>query len=604
MRTKMLCVTLTMLMVFSAFMVVAPTYAWTKEEAILAGMGWLAIKQNADGSWGTTPEYAVGDTGLAVLKFETYAVEHNLDPFDLSYPFHFEVRSGLDYIFANAHTMAIGMQTHGNPDTDGDGIGVYFVSPTGWERTYETGIAMMAIAHSTHPGAVVNVAGSPVNGWKYKEVLQDAVDYLAFGQVDSGPQRGGWDYSETNNADGWADNSNTGYAVLGLGYAEASPPGGFELTIPEFVKNELDVWVEYIQDPVSGGSGYGSPGSWVNILKTGNLLYEMKFLGDSISTPRVKRAISYIVTHWYDLDYIGWRGPGPGGDPTWPACYQNMYCAMKGLEAFGNETYDGIHWQDDFETVLLAQQNLDGSWPNAPFFGAADGRPYTPPGGWAWDTDQIKSTEWALLTLEKAVPPPPPPTLKDVKDEIKAIEEKLDLYLPDIELKLDTWLPDIKTEIKDIELKLDTWLPDIKSEILKIEDKLDFWLPEIKKEIEHIEWKLDYTIDKETVDIQILTGKDMGTGTQILKNKFVYYMMTTVAGQTRDYTKIEIEAEATTINPSQYTVTTIKTGVYRIEINKDAVPVGTKLIVIKVECKDPSGVIYYGAAITTAYNVG
>lgn len=594
MKAKMLSVALATIIVFSAFMVTVPTYAVT-EEAIEDGMDWLASKQNPDGSWGTGN--IVATTGLAVLKFETHAIQNNTDPLHPTYAYYSQVRGGLDYIFANAYTMAIGMQAYGDPDTDGDGFGVYFVSPGGaipaWGlRTYETGIAMMAIASSTHPGMVVNVAGSAVNGWKYRAVVQDAVDYLAFGQNEGTSERGGWGYFE--NYVGWSDNSNTGYAVLGLGYAQASPPGGFELTIPDFVKNELDVWIEYIQD-VSGGSGYGSPTSWVNILKTGNLLYEMAFVDDSISTPRVKRAIDYIVNHWNDADYSpGWRGPGPGpnpwdppGYPNWPACYQAMYCAMKGLETFGIEEIDGIDWQADFDTVLIAQQNPDGSWPNAPLFGAPDGTP------WAWDGDQILSTEWALLTLEKAVPPKPPPTLKEVKDEIIAIEEKLDL-----------WLPEIKDEIMNIELKLDKWLPEIKKEIVAIEDKLDFWLPWIKAEIEHIEWKLDYTIDKETVEVEVIPGKDVGMGTQILKNKFVYYMMTTVAGQKRSMDKIEIEAEAITLNPAQYTVTELKTGVYRIEIDRAAVPVGTKLIIIQVEYSPIPGVAYHGAAITTAYNVG
>jgi hypothetical protein len=139
----------------------------------------------------------------------------------------------------------------------------------------------------------------------------------------------------------------------------------------------------------------------------------MAFYGDDTTVQRVIDAVDYIDRHWNDPDYIGWKGPGPGGDPTWPACYQAMYCIMKGLEIL-NINYisplndpSGIDWCEDFDTTLLAQQNIDGSWPNAPFFGAADGTPYTPPGGWAWDSDQIISTEWALLTLQKAAPPPP-----------------------------------------------------------------------------------------------------------------------------------------------------------------------------------------------------
>jgi len=500
------------------------------------------------------------------LKFETHAIQNNIDPLDQTYTYYSNIRMGLDYIFLNAYTMAIGMQPYGNPDTDGDGIGVYFVTGGGGGplRTYETGIAMMAIVSSTHPGMVINVPGSAVNGWKYRHVVEDAVDYLAFGQNDAGTDRGGWGYWE--NQAGWSDNVNTGYAVSGLAYAQASPPGGFGLTVPDFVKNELDVWIEYIQnkdgigttiDPI-GGSGYDDPHTWINILKTGHLLYEMWFVGDTATTPRVIAAINYLVRHWADAnDDPGWRGS--------PASYQAMYTTMKGLRAFGIEEIDGIDWQADFEGVLIAQQLGDGSWPSCD-----------------WDTgDLILATEWALLTLEKEVPPPPPPTLQDIED------------------KLDLWLPEIKKEIEAIELKLDKWLPEINNSIAKIELKLDLWLPEIKKEIIAIEYKLDYIIDKEAVEVEVLKG------TPILKDKFVYYvyyMMTTVAGQKRSIDKIEIETESTTIDPSQYIVTELKAGVYRIEIKKAAVPFCNKLIIIQVQYEDPiSGVVYYGAAMTTVW---
>lgn len=396
-----------------------PVYAATPEEidqAIDKGVAWLATKQNPDGSWGTDSQPA--KTGFAVLKFETHAISKGIDPLDPGYEYYDQVRDGLDYIFLTASTISIGVQPAGDPDTDGDGIGVHW-----YDSTYHTGIAMMAIAASTHPEMTVNVVGSAVNGWTYKEVVQDTVDYLAWGQTDSGGSyRGGWSYSHMDNAGYHSDNSNTGYAVLGLAYAEATTFGftpnqrpGFSCTIPAFVRSELNFWIDYIQNDVGvgdptydGGSGYTDPDYWVNTLKTGNLLFEMAFYGDDTTVQRVIDAVDYIDRHWNDPDYIGWKGPGPGGDPTWPACYQAMYCIMKGLEILGIDYISplndpsGIDWYEDFSDVLVAQQNADGSWPNAPLFGASDGsgQPY-----W-WDTDQILSTEWALLTLQKAAPPP------------------------------------------------------------------------------------------------------------------------------------------------------------------------------------------------------
>jgi len=191
-----------------------------------------------------------------------------------------------------------------------------------------------------------------------------------------------------------------------------------------------------------------------------------------------------------------------------------------------------------------------------------------------------------------------PVTLEAIKFEIREIEGKLDDWLPkienetaEIEKKLDYWLPEIDREIDEIEKKLDdTVIPTL----IHIKDELDFWLPELDREIDAIEWKLDYTIDKEAVEVEILKGIPT-------TNKFVYYMMTTVAGQKCSMDEIQIETEVCTLNsPYQYTVTELKTGVYKIEINKYAIPSCAKLIIIQVQYTHPtSGVIYYGAAITT-----
>ena len=64
---------------------------------------------------------------------------------------------------------------------------------------------MMAIAGSRAPDRVVNVPGSLVDGWTYKDVLQDAVDYLAFSQADPDTEtsRGGWGYTQCDNRTWW-----------------------------------------------------------------------------------------------------------------------------------------------------------------------------------------------------------------------------------------------------------------------------------------------------------------------------------------------------------------------------------------------------------------
>ena len=399
----------------------APCWLFSAPSAIISGKEWLALQQNPDGSWGNCcSNYVctVAKTGLAVLKLESNAIEAGYYPIDDTYVFYQNVRDGLDYLLANAHIINIGPQTNGNPDTDGDSLGVYFVSPSGtcesWHtrETYETSIVAMAIACSTFPDSIVDVVGSAVYGWTYLEVLDDVADYIAWSQTDAGFGRGGWNYIQQDSndptgdpyEDSRSDQSNSGYATLGLAYAEADLPWGFgaplpnAITIPNFVRSELNIWVNNIQDPVDGdandgGSHYESIGdSWgANMLRTGNLIQQMAWLGDVPTTPRVVAALDYMELHWYDIGDPGWMGPGMS--PT--AGYQAMYTTMKGLEALGVKYVDWpantIDWYLDFRNTLVAEQNSNGSWPSS----------------WWDDGEQILSTEWALLTLQAIIVPPP-----------------------------------------------------------------------------------------------------------------------------------------------------------------------------------------------------
>ena len=363
------------------------------DDAIDSGVAWLVDQQNDDGSWGEIyvwdseehQNWPVAKTALAVLKLEEHAVDSQYgyglsSPLDPTYVYHDNVVAGLDYLMDNAYDEEIFLQTHDDsnddPDTNGNDIGVYFVSPEWGAIVYETSIAIMALSASRAPDL-------------YGDVVQDAVDWLAWAQTDGNDEwwngRGGWNYEAMDNADGRSDQSNSGYVTLGLAYAE-SPAYGFDSTIPDFVRSELNIWIDYIQNDVDGddndgGSGYDIP-DWCNVLRTGNLLQQMAFYGDPVGATRVQDAIDYIVRHWDD----------PNPDPGWrgePASYQATFTVMKGLESFGIDKIDDIDWFDEISDVLVAQQNDNGSWP------------------WCdWDDgEQILSTEWALLTLQKVVPP-------------------------------------------------------------------------------------------------------------------------------------------------------------------------------------------------------
>jgi hypothetical protein len=362
-----------------------PSFEEQVENAIVNGLAWLADQQYEDGSWGGYGCDRVAYTGLAVLKFETRAIELGLDPMGGEFEYSSQVVNGLSYITSNAHDLAISVQPAGDPDTNGNGIGTYFnqsVCGPGHD-IYNTGIAMMALAASGHPEL-------------YGDMLQDAIDYMAWAQADDfcGLHRGGWRYQPDCNS----DNSNSGYVTLGLGFAEAPPPFGFGLTVPQFVKDELSIWIDTIQDDVDGdlndgGSWYEPYYPWVNILKTGNLIFEMVLVGDTVGTPRLQDAVDYIERHWQDQNVDpGW------GYNVYPADYQAMFILKKGLDfariplidldGDGTPEHD---WFEEIATVIVDQQNENGSW------------------NWCNWGDQTLCTTWALLALEPFVPPSPAP---------------------------------------------------------------------------------------------------------------------------------------------------------------------------------------------------
>jgi hypothetical protein len=200
------------------------------EKSVSSGLVWLAGMQNSDGSWGGDNQ--VARTAFAVLKMEDRAFELGYgSPFDPKYIYSGNVEKGLDFLFKNAIL---------------EGDKLHF--GTGYP-VYSTSLAMAAIAESTTPDRKVGQILSPVDGWDYKTIELYAQKYLINAQLPSG----GWSYELSPGET--ADNSNSGYAVQGLAYAQEK----FGISIPPTVIDGIDKWIGYIQCPDDGGSGYNAP---------------------------------------------------------------------------------------------------------------------------------------------------------------------------------------------------------------------------------------------------------------------------------------------------------------------------------------------------------
>ncbi|MBI5533928.1 MAG: hypothetical protein HY898_14500 [Deltaproteobacteria bacterium] len=326
------------------------------------GVVWLAAQQKANGAWGTDMGmYSMAATGLAVVKLETYALEHGKSPFSPNFQYKSNVEAGLSFLFQNVQTAPMS----GPNDTNSDGLGV-----TTALTNYVSSIVLMAVAAGQGFNQTVNSPGSPVHGWKFQQVAQDMTDYFAQCQA---PQ-GGWRYSCPS---GDADNSVSQYVSLGIEYA-VHPDYQFFCNLPASVSTGLWTWVGAVQDMNSGGSGYTSAADGPNPYRTGALLQELAFLKQGPGTVQVDAALNYLNG--------AWAQPMSGN----PADYMAMWSIMKGLVGQGVTMVGAHDWYQEYCDLLVSQQNVDGSWPMA-----------------QWDTQSTEgslSAAWALLILEKAAP--------------------------------------------------------------------------------------------------------------------------------------------------------------------------------------------------------
>ena len=405
------------IIVFSAFAAMGtPVSAVTDEEkkdAIDDGLEWLADQQDpATGAW-NLGYYPVASTAFAVLKFEHHAKEIlGIDPFNDTYEYKDNISAGLKYIFNNTVCIDIDPQWNSTHLLDPDvnlvnGKGIYFISPGTNRPLYETGIVMMALEASCHPEFIVDAPGGCVDGWTYLDVMNDTVDYVAWAQNDfPNVGRGGWRYGAYDNGtmvgpgfgSPHSDNSVSQWPVLGLMSA-----AGWSVNAPDWVKTELeDYWLTFSQDfpkpPGTGRFGYASSAGGGVIAMTSAGLTELTYCGVTTDDARWDAARQCICENWININNIG--------------DLYSMYGVMKAAMTAQPEIiwwYNcsiGNHsWQEEYDAWLIDNQHDDGYWPAQ------------------YDGTGVLATEWALLILQKVVPPPPnqPPNVTDAHPSIHCL---------------------------------------------------------------------------------------------------------------------------------------------------------------------------------------
>jgi hypothetical protein len=262
----------------------------------------------------------------------------------------------------------------------------------GNESTYVTGLVLPALARATAAGlgitptTKVESTNAAVDGRSYVDIIQDAADAFIWGQTTQGNAaipgfRGGWRYTPST---GQSDGSTAQWGAIGLTFAQSGPG----VVVPQYVKDELRFWIDYIQCSTNGGAGYDQPcggSAPVTPSKTGGLLASMAFAGYDGTKPGDTlgrtQALNYLNSNWTAT-----------ADSTWEGNFGHpyaMWSVYKGLEseigltgtAIDNFMYgvaaqvkdnasDPWNWWEDYSQYLVNSQNAaSGYWNGYSYWG-------------------------------------------------------------------------------------------------------------------------------------------------------------------------------------------------------------------------------------------
>jgi hypothetical protein len=324
--------------------------------------------------------YPLAATGTSVDAYQLHG--HKVNGDYAGNPYVETVQRALNYILDHTYSFAIGPQPAGDPDTNGNGIGLVAnqsSSSTDSRQTYIGGICMVALASSGVPNRVAAVGGVNVIGSTYGDIVQDMVDFFAWGQVESSSSyhRGGWRYYANY---GNSDMSTAQWPPLGMIAAEKNMGS----TVPLFVRDELALYLDALQytncNNDNGGFGYNSPTNILNVTKAAAGIIGHEFLGTPLSDPKVESAIGFIYRHWNDSG-------GSWDDQRLLGNSYGMYGVMKAMripspDITQIENYDcttgntgaSFDWyyatnaeaREGLAHYIVRTQQSDGSWDDVP----------------------------------------------------------------------------------------------------------------------------------------------------------------------------------------------------------------------------------------------
>lgn len=392
-----------------------PTHDICVNMAVEKGLYWIYRNQTtSDTNTSYWASYG-GEYDLAASGFSLTALEENGHYMYNDYRadiYADTVRKGLNWILNKATVCSISQQTYGNPDSNGNGKGVYL-----YDGIYANAIGTSALIMS-QPSAqaasntIIRIGACA--GTNLFDLVNDIFDQYSYCQGE-GAYRGGWRYSITSSDSPaeWGGQDGSAQQWPNINFAAAMDR--WNLGPAAWVINHSMVaWSQLMAD--DGSIGYDGAGSEPNLGKTGGALTGYK-VGQMYNYPGMTNgnaiatnALGYIGRQW-DSDWGGWAGD-----------FYAMYGAKKGLFLQGittvsNATFGARDWYNDMSAWLLGNTSNKVAQYNMPYVPATLLDDYQSPsyafgqasdGSWLGSVGympsvQVIDTPVAILILTKAV---------------------------------------------------------------------------------------------------------------------------------------------------------------------------------------------------------
>jgi len=174
-----------------------------------------------------------------------------------------------------------------NPDTNGNGIGIYVLSDAfGSLPLYQGGMFMDAIIATGTPDKLTTTGGANIAGRRYRDIVQDMGDYYSYCQYPASPG-GGWRYS----CQQYPDNSACQWAAIGLLPLERVLGMATPMPVKEFNKD----WTLFSQHGTGGYFGYTDPSPvWGPYAVTPSGLVQLAWTGIGRGNARWDKAETFM----------------------------------------------------------------------------------------------------------------------------------------------------------------------------------------------------------------------------------------------------------------------------------------------------------------------